>query len=60
MNGPGEIGVLQRSRTDWPEPDKFDSIDEMMASLEAMKPKDGYFIDVMTVNCTKPVQPSKM
>lgn len=52
--------VLWYKGTDWPEPDKFDSIDEMMASLEAMKPKDGYRIDVMTVNCTKPIPPSKM
>ena len=52
--------VLWHKGTDWPEPEKFDSIDEMMASLEAMKLKDGYCIDVMTVNCTKPIPPSKM
>lgn len=44
---------------DWPQPEKFDLITEIMASLETMKPKDGYCIDVMTVNCTKPKPPSK-
>lgn len=52
--------VLWYKGADWPQPEKFGSINEISARLEAIRPNENYRIDVMCVNCTKPIQPSKM
>ena len=52
--------VLWYKGADWQQPKKFSSIDEMNAKLEATKPDKNYCIDVISVNCSKPIQPSKM
>lgn len=44
---------------DWPEPHAFKSIEEMRTRLEAVKPAGDYSIDVMIINCAKPIPPSK-
>jgi hypothetical protein len=52
--------VLWYKNEDWSQPKKFGSIAEMGAKLEAIKPNDDCCIDIMCVNCTKPIPPSRM
>ncbi len=52
--------VLWYKNTDWPKPEEFGSVDEMSAKLGALRPKGDYCIDLMIVNCVKPVPPSKV
>jgi hypothetical protein len=52
--------VLWYKGTDWPKPEEFDSIEEMSTELQGLRPNRAYNIDLMVVNCVKPVPPSKM
>jgi len=51
--------VMWYKGADWSKPDGFGSIGELTSALEARRPKDDMTIDLMIVNCTKPVPPSK-
>jgi len=51
--------VMWYKGADWSKPDGFGSLGELTSALEARRPKDDMTIDLMIVNCTKPVPPSK-
>ena len=52
--------VMWYKGTNWPKPEEFGSIEEMRTKFEAVKPTGAYEIELMVVNCTKPVSPSNM
>jgi hypothetical protein len=64
MNGEqpshGIYVVLWYRGADWSKPETFDSIEALSAKLDALKPTAEYRIDVMVVNCSRPVPPSRM
>ena len=60
QTGHGIYLVFWYKSLDWPNPAEFKSIDELTVKLETVKPKEDYCIDVMVVNCTKPLSPSKI
>ena len=52
--------VMWYKGTDWLLPKEVCSVEELKTKLETLKPPGNYKIDLMVVNCTKPVSPSKM
>lgn len=52
--------VLWYKGPDWVEPEGFNSMPEMIAKLEGLRPEGSYRIDIMAVNCCKPTVPSKL
>ncbi len=52
--------VMWYKGVDWLLPSEFESFEELISKLDALKPKDSYKIDLMVVNSSEPIHPSKM
>jgi len=52
--------VMWYKGMDWSLPKEVNSVEELKTRLELLKPPGNYKIDLMVVDCTKPVSPSKM